>query len=338
MAGSDNSNRLSGPKKAAMALLSMGEEASAMILKKLSTDEIKELSVHMSNIEGVKKETSNELLQEFTSLFKVEGGLSVDGNQFIRSLLPSVMQRDQANEVISKIDEEKLRTPFKHLKDVDPKLLAGFIKGEHPQTIAIIITHLGHEKASQVLGYLPEQLQFEIVTRIASLEAVPPDLIMEVDEVLEKELTSLGTRGQQIGGVTVVAEILNHSDRRTGESILQFLDETDSEMAEKVRKLMFVFEDLLHVNDGGIRELLKEVRNEELTIALKTASEDLRGKIFKNLSQRASQMLQEDMAMLGPSRLSEVEAAQQAILVVARRLEKEGKLLMAGKEGGEQFV
>ena len=338
MARPNSSNKMNGPQKAAMALLAMGEEASALILKKLSTEEIKELSLYMSYIQGVKKETSDELLKEFTSLFKVEGGLNMAGDQFIRNLLPSVMRSEQANEVISKIDEEKHRTPFKHLRDIDPKLLAGFIKGEHPQTIAIIISHLGHQKASQVLARLPEQLQFEIVTRIANLETVPPDLIQEVDEVLEKELTSIGTRGQQIGGVVVVAEILNHCDRRTGDSILQFLEEADSDLAEKVRKMMFVFEDLLHVNDVGIRELLKEIRNEELTMALKTASEDLRAKIFKNLSQRAAQMLEEDIAMMGPARLSEVEAAQQAILAVARKLEKDGKLLLAGKDGGESFV
>lgn len=338
MAGANNSSKVTGAKKAAMALMSMGEEASALILRKLTTAEIKEISVEMSNMDRVKKQTSDELLDEFSSLFRTEGRVAVDGDQFIRNLLPSVMHIDEAIEVISKLDEGKHRVPFKHLIDVDPKLLAGFIKGEHPQTIAIIISHLGHEKASQVLGFLPEQLQYEIVTRIASLESVPPDLIMEVDEVLEKEMISLKTHGQQIGGVSVVAEILNHCDRRTGDSILQFLDETDTEMAERVRKLMFVFEDLLHVNDGGIRELLKEVRNEELTVALKTASEDLKAKIFKNLSQRAAQMLQEDMSMMGPARLSEVESAQQAILVIARRLEKEGKLLMAGKDGGEQFV
>jgi flagellar motor switch protein FliG len=163
-------------------------------------------------------------------------------------------------------------------------------------------------------------------------------LIQEVDEVLEKELTSIGTRGQQIGGVAVVAEILNHCDRRTGDGILQFLEEADTDLAEKVRKMMFVFEDLLHVNDVGIRELLKEIRNEELTLALKTASEDLKAKIFKNLSQRAAQMLEEDISMMGPARLSEVEGAQQAILAVARKLEKDGKLLLAGKDGGESFV
>jgi len=315
----------------------MGEEASAIILKKLTTDEVKEIGLYMSYIEVVKKEISDELLLEFTSLFRVEGGVN-NGDTFIRNLLPTVMRSEQAKEVISKIDEARQRIPFKHLRDIDPKLLAGFIRGEHPQTIAIIVSHLGHQKASQVLACLPEQLQFEIVTRIANIEAVPPDLIQEVDEVLEKELTSIGTRGQQIGGVAVVAEILNHCDRRTGDSILQFLEETDTDLAEKVRKMMFVFEDLLHVNDAGIRELLKEIRNEELTMALKTASDDLKSKIFKNLSQRAAQMLEEDIAMMGPARLSEVESAQQTILAVARKLEKDGKLLLAGKEGGESFV
>jgi len=329
--------KLNGPQKAAIALLAMGEEASAIILKKLTTDEVKEIGLYMSYIEVVKKEISDELLLEFTSLFRVEGGVN-NGDTFIRNLLPTVMRSEQAKEVISKIDEARQRIPFKHLIDIDPKLLAGFIRGEHPQTIAIIVSHLGHQKASQVLACLPEQLQFEIVTRIANIEAVPPDLIQEVDEVLEKELTSIGTRGQQIGGVAVVAEILNHCDRRTGDSILQFLEETDTDLAEKVRKMMFVFEDLLHVNDAGIRELLKEIRNEELTMALKTASDDLKSKIFKNLSQRAAQMLEEDIAMMGPARLSEVESAQQTILAVARKLEKDGKLLLAGKEGGESFV
>ena len=329
--------KLNGPQKAAIALLAMGEEASAIILKKLTTDEVKEIGLYMSYIEVVKKEISDELLLEFTSLFRVEGGVN-NGDTFIRNLLPTVMRSEQAKEVISKIDEARQRIPFKHLRDIDPKLLAGFIRGEHPQTIAIIVSHLGHQKASQVLACLPEQLQFEIVTRIANIEAVPPDLIQEVDEVLEKELTSIGTRGQQIGGVAVVAEILNHCDRRTGDSILQFLEETDTDLAEKVRKMMFVFEDLRHVNDAGIRELLKEIRNEELTMALKTASDDLKSKIFKNLSQRAAQMLEEDIAMMGPARLSEVESAQQTILAVARKLEKDGKLLLAGKEGGESFV
>ena len=338
MAKRSDPERITGPKKAAIALLSLGEDASASILRNLTTEEIKELSLQMSYIQSVKKDLSDELLQEFTAMFRSEGGVNVAGEEFVRNVLPSVMELEQAREVLAEIDERKQKIPFKHLRDIDPRLLAGFIKGEHPQTIAIIVSHLEHQKASQVLGFLPEHLQFEVIGRIASLEAVPPDLIREVDEVLENELTSLGQRGKTIGGISVVAEILNHSERRTGDNILQFLEETDSDLAEKVRKLMFVFEDIMHIDDQGIRELLKEIRNEELTLALKTASPDLKNKIFKNLSQRAAQMLQEDISMMGPARLSEVEAAQQSILNVARRLEKEGKLLLAGKDGGETLV
>lgn len=331
--------KLSGPQKAAMTLLALGEETSAMILKKLTTDEIKQLGLQMSFIQGVKKETSDELLQEFAGQFDTDGDLQVEGDQFIRSLLPSVLDGESASELISKIDQEKQKVPFKHVKELDARLLANFIRNEHPQTVAIILVHLGHDKASQVLSHLPESLQFEVVNRVAHLETVPPDLIRDVDEVLEQELLSMGKESQQLlGGVQTVAEILNYSDRRTGDNILQHMEDYDADLAEKVRKLMFVFEDLVAVNDQGIRELLKEVRNEELTLALKTASEELKNKVFKNLSQRAAQMLQEDLGMMGPVRLSDVEGAQQNILNVARRLEKEGKLMLAGKEGGDTLV
>lgn len=331
--------KLIGPQKAAITLLALGEETSAMILKKLTTDEIKQLGLQMTFIQGIKKETSDELLQEFASEFSSDGDLQLEGDQFIRSLLPSVLDGESASELMSKIDQEKQKVPFKHVKELDARLLANFIRNEHPQTVAIILVHLGHDKASQVLSFLPESLQFEVVNRIAHLETVPPDLIHEVDEVLEQELLSMGKESHQLlGGVQTVAEILNYSDRRTGDNILQHMEDYDTDLAEKVRKLMFVFEDLVAVNDQGIRELLKEVRNEELTLALKTASDDLKNKVFKNLSQRAGQMLQEDLGMMGPVRLSDVEGAQQNILNVARRLEKEGKLMLAGKEGGDTLV
>lgn len=331
--------KLNGPQKAAITLLALGEETSAMILKRLTTNEIKQLGLQMSFIQGVKKETSDELLQEFANLFATEGDLQLEGDQFIRGLLPSILDGESASEVLSKIDQERQKVPFKHVKELDARLLANFIRNEHPQTVAIILVHLGHDKASQVLSHLPESLQFEVVNRVAHLETVPPDLIRDVDEVLEQELLSMGKESNQLlGGAQTVAEILNYSDRRTGDNILQHMEDYDADLAEKVRKLMFVFEDLVAVNDQGIRELLKEVRNEELTLALKTTSDDLRNKIFKNLSQRAAQMLQEDLSMLGPVRLSDVEGAQQNILNVARRLEKEGKLMLAGKEGGDTLV
>lgn len=328
-----------GAQKAAIILMSLGEEVSAQILKNLSTQEIKKLGTELTNIHGVKKDLCDELLAEFTAQFNEDADIHIPGDDFLKSVLPSVLGQDQAADVMTTIELEKEQTPFKYVREIDPRVLADFIKGEHPQTIVIILVHLGQEKASQVLAHLPENLQFEVIQRIAHLETVPPDLVKEVDEVLQKELLSVGKGTQQIlGGVQAVAEILNHSDRRTGDSILQALEENDTDLAEKVRKLMFVFEDLAGLNDQGVRELLREVKNEELTLALKTASDELKNKIFKNLSQRAVQILEEEMSVMGPVRLSDVEAAQQTILNAARKLEKEGKIVLAGKEGGDAFV
>lgn len=331
--------KISGPWKAAALLLILGEKASSEILKYLTTDEIKSLGLQMASIPAVKKEVADEILNEFSKRFYEEGDLYAQGEDFLKNLLPSVLGKEQASDVISTIEKAREKIPFKFVKEIDARVLANFIKNEHPQTIAVILVHLGHEKASMVLGYLPESLQFEVVNRIAHLETVPPDLVREVDEVLEKELLSIGEESHQVlGGIQAVAEILNCSDRRTGENILQAMEDFDSDLAEKVRRLMFVFEDLVAINDSGIRELLKEVRNEELTLALKTASDELKGKIFKNLSQRAVQMLEEELSIMGPVRLSDVEAAQQNILNVARRLEKEGKIILAGRDSGDTFV
>lgn len=331
--------KLTSPQKAAIILLSLGEEVSSQLMKNLTADEIKLLGLQMSSIQEVKKDVSDQVLQDFAGKFKDDGDLYVPGDHFLRNLLPNVLGEDGAGQMLSSIEQEKERVPFKHIRDIDAKVLANFIKTEHPQTIAIILVHLGHEKAGETLAHLPETLQSEVMNRIAHLDAVPLDLVLEVDEILERELLSIGKESnQEMGGVQAVAEILNYSDRRTGESILQSLEETDAELAEKVRKLMFVFEDLASVNDVGIRELLKEVRNEELTLALKTCSEELKSKIFKNLSQRAAQMLEEDLSVLGLVRLSDVEAAQQNILTAARRLEKEGKIVLSNRESGDAFV
>jgi flagellar motor switch protein FliG len=330
---------MTGAQKAATILLTLGEEASALILKSLTTDEIKSLGIQMSMMQGVKKDISDELLLEFTGRFFEEGDILTSGDLFIRNLLPGVLDKETANDVISLIEQEQEKIPFKYVKEIDARVLANFIKNEHPQAIAIILVHLGQEKASQVLGFLPESLQFEVINRIGHLETVPPDLIRDVDEVLEKELLSIGKESHQLlGGVQTIAEILNYSDRRTGDSIMQAMEDYDADLAEKVRKLMFVFDDLVTMNDAGVRELMKEVKNDELILALKTASDELKSKIFKNLSQRAVQMLEEEMSVMGPVRLSDVEAAQQNILNVARRLEKEGKIVLAGKEGGDAFV
>ncbi len=331
--------RFTGAQKAAMVFLTLGEEAAAVIAKNLTTEELEAIGMEMSVLAGVKKETSDDLILEFANEIRQEGDINVPGEEFFRKLLPNAVGGAQADDVFAKIQHAKEKIPFKNVREIDPRILAGFIKHEHPQTIAIVLVHLGQEKSSAVLNMLPESLQFEVINRIANLEMVPPELVRDVDEVLEQELLSLSSEANTIlGGIPKVAEILNYCDRRTGDNILQAMEDFDADLADKVRKLMFVFEDLSGINDQGIRELLKSIKNEDLVLALKTASEDLKNKLFKNLSQRAGQMLLEDLSMLGPVRLSDVEVAQQNILNIARNLEKEGKIMFAGKEGGDTFV
>jgi flagellar motor switch protein FliG len=331
--------KLTGPEKAAAFLMFIGESAAAQLLKKLSPEEIKQLGSSMCNLQDVKKELLEEILLEFGQMFSSKDAVLTTGDDFFLSLLPNVLEKDKADEVLFRIEKEREEIPFKYVREVDPKVLAGFIKTEHPQTIAIILAHLGSEKAGQILAQLSEPLQFEVVNRVARLEMVPPDLLREVDKVLEEELLSVGKASNQIlGGVQVAAEMLNNCDKRTEETILHALENYDEELAEKVRKLMFVFEDLVGVNDAGIRELLKDVSSKDLTMALKTASEELKKKILGNLSKRAAQILQEDLSVMGPVRLSEVEGAQQNIINTARRLEKEGKIFLMGGEGGDTLV
>ena len=331
--------KLTGLQKAAAVLLALGEQGSAQILKNLTPQEIQKLGSQIARLDTVAKDIVDELLKEFLQNLEQEQSIQMPGNIFLKKLLPAVLPPEEAGAVLTRIEEENRKIPFKNLQEVDPRVLANFIKNEHPQTIAIILVHLEHEKASEVLSLLPENLQFEVTNRIATLETVPPDLLREVDEVLEKELLSMADEGYKVvGGVQTVAELLNRCDRRTSDNILQALEDHDAELADSVRNLMFVFDDLVNVNDQGIRELLKEITNDDLILSLKTASEEVKQKIFKNLSQRAAQMLMEDMEVMGPVRLSDVEAAQRNILNVARKLEKEGRLILARGDGGDALV
>jgi flagellar motor switch protein FliG len=222
---------------------------------------------------------------------------------------------------------------------VDSKTLAGFIRSEHPQTIAVILAHLPKAKAAEVVRQFPENLQYEVILRLSNLDVIPPGIVEEIDAVLQREVLSTeGLEAKQLGGVESVAEILNSCDKNTEEHIFSRLEEDDPELAEQIRQLMFVFEDMMSVDDRGIRTLLKEVRNEDLTLALKTASDGLKSKILSNVSERAAAMIQEDLEVMGPVRVSEVEQAQQKIITIARRLEKEGKLVIGGKGTEDALV
>ncbi len=334
-----DSDKLSGLQKAAIVLASMGEQFTAEIFKQLDKEEIKRVGMAMSSLDAVEPELQESLLKEFLEDLKSEIGPVISGDMTARRALALALGEDAAAGLLEELDKAKEPVPFERVKHVDSRTLAGFIKSEHPQTIAVILAHLPPSKAAEVLSEFPENLKYDVVLRISNLDVIPPGIVEEIDAVLNREILSTeGSEAKRLGGVEAVAELLNNVDKNTEEQIFGRLEEDDPELADQIRQLMFVFEDLINVDDRGIRELLKEVRNEDLTLALKTASEELKQKILSNVSERAAAMILEDLEVMGPVRLSEVEQAQQKIIQVARRLEKEGKIVIGGKGGEDVLV
>jgi len=334
-----SADKMSGLQKAAAVLASMGEQFTADMFKKMEQDEIKRVGVAMSNLDRIESDLQETLLKEFLEALKSEIGPMISGDMTARRALALALGDDAAAELMEELRKAKEPVPFERVKNVDSKTLAGFIKSEHPQTIAVILSHLPQVKAAEVIAEFPENLKYDVVLRVSNLDVIPPGIIEEIDAVLNREMLSTeGIEAKQLGGVEAVAELMNNVDKATEEQIFTRLEEDEPELAEQIRQLMFVFEDLINVDDRGIRSLLKEVRNEDLTVALKTASDGMQAKILGNVSERASAMIQEDLEVMGPVRLSEVEQAQQKIIQIARRLEKEGKIVIGGKGGEDQLV
>ncbi len=326
---------LTGPQKAAIFLLAMGEDFTADIFRKLDDAEIKTLGRAMSKIQNVPPDVVTTVLNEFVSEMTTPTEIRIKGDNFLKSTISKAITDDRAEGLLEEIGTDVGPAPFASLRDVDAKVLGNFIRNEHPQTVALIVAHLDSGKAAEVISEFPEHLQTDVIMRIADLDTVPHSVIEEVEQVLRDEIIAMGTVGsRKLGGAQTVAEILNQVDQTTENSILSKIEEDRMELANEIRKLMFVFDDLVSVDDRGIRAILKEVNNEELTVALKTASEPMRNKILSNLSERAAAMIKEDLEVMSPVRLSDVEKAQQAILRVAKKLEAEGKVLI-GKGGGE---
>jgi len=254
-------------------------------------------------------------------------------------VLSKAMVGEKAKALLEEIEEEGKWNLFQKVRRLDPRTIANFIRNEHPQTIAIILAYLESGQTAAVLEELPLALQTEVVCRMTELGNVPPAILEEIDQTLQGEISMLeGAESRQVGGVRIVAEILNQMDSSMESAILKGIEEQRQGLAEEIRQLMFVFEDLLKVDDRGIMAILKEVSNENLQLAMKTASEELKEKIFKNMSERAAQMMKEDLEVMGPVRLKDVEAAQQSIIRTAKKLESEGKLTLGGKGKEEAFV
>jgi flagellar motor switch protein FliG len=328
----------SGAQKTAIVLLALGDKFTTDCFKRMERNEIAAVSKAMLDIETVSKEQVEEVLREFNEALVYGQEVMVGGVDQVKRMLTKNLDGDTAKYIMDMLELDTGPAPFQELGNVSPRILAQILRNEHPQTLALILGHLQPDMAAQLLQYLPAGVRAEVLMRLARLEAVAEEMLMEVDKVLQTQLIAMGGKeGKKVGGVQAVAEILNSVDRATEEEVLSEIEEDSAQMAEEIRNLMFVFEDIKAVDDRGIRELLKEVSNEELTTALKGASDELKGKFFKNLSERASNMIKEDLEIMGPVKLSEVEAAQQNIVKVVRRLEDEGRIVVA-RGSGDVFV
>lgn len=340
MAGPLKSDRLSGADKAAILLLSLGEGRAGDILSRLEDREIQLLGQKISKLEFVPVKQMASILDEFTRMMESPEALVVRGEQFFKNTISRSMDVKRQEDLMDKLDWETSPDFFQKIKKLDARTVASFLRNEHPQTVALVLAHLERQQAGQVLAVFPEDLQVEVLRRVASLDQVSPAIIEEIDAALREEIALVEeVGGRLVGGPQSVAEILNQMERTQETGILKRLEEEDQgELAEEIRRYLFTFEDLLGVEDRGLMALLKEVNTQELALALKAASDELKNKFFQNMSSRAAEMLQEELEIMGPARLREVEVAQQRIIQVAKRLETEGQLVLTTKDSDDVFI
>lgn len=325
----------SGSQKAAILLLSFGEEISSEIFKNLNEFEIKRIGTAMSRLGRLEQEVVDEIILEFYHILQQNKQFFYGGSDYTKKVIGSAFKGGEAEELIDQLSLSSAN--LDSLELIDPRTLAGFIRNEHPQTIALILAHLEPAKFGETLKLLPEALHTEILLRIANLDAVAPELIDEIEDVLRQEVQAMGSIStDKLGGVEAIADMLNLIDKNTEEEMLDNLEERDPDLAEEIRQLMFVFDDLVKLDDRSIQELIKNVSQDKWKIALKTSSEAVRDLIFKNMSQRASDMLKEDMEAMPAVKLSDVEAVQFEILQVTRKLEEEGKIII--QNGDSAYV
>ena len=332
-------SELDGITKAAVVLVTVGADKASALLAKMSEEAVELVMREVAALGRVPAGLKSQVIEEFYSL-SIANQYASEGNlEFAREVLGQSLDPKHADRVLSQIQTQVQKTPFAFLQRAETENLLTFIQDEHPQTIALITCHLPHHKAAEILSGLPVQKQVEVIKRIANMEQTNPEVIREVERGLESRLSSMLTQSmERAGGVDKVAEMLNLADRATEKTIMEGLEAEDPDLVEQIRRLMFVFEDIMMVNDKGIQSVLQEVDNDELALALKTASAALTEKIFGNMSERAASLIKEGMEFMGPVRVSDVEAAQQRVVDIVRRLEESGKVVIQGRGGDSELV
>lgn len=328
----------SGKEKAAMLLISLGPEKSAEIFKHLKEEEIEQLTLEIANIRAVSPEDKEKILEEFYQICLAQEYIAEGGISYAKEILEKALGTQKALDVINKLTVSLQVRPFDFVRKADPAQLLNFIQNEHPQTIALILAYLKAQQASVVLSALPQEKQADVARRIAIMDRTSPEVIKEVEKVLEKKLSSLVTEDYTAaGGIQSIVDILNSVDRGTEKYIMETLEIEDTDLAEEIKKRMFVFEDILTLDNRSIQRFLREVENQQLAIALKGSTEEVQNIIFSNMSKRLAEMIKEDMEFLGPVRLKDVEEAQQKIVNIIRKLEDSGEIVIS-RGGGDEII
>jgi len=337
-AGGQHKKTLTGRQKAAIFLVTLGSEISSEIFKHLREDEIEQLTFEIARLETIDPQDRDMVLQEFQELMMAQDFISSGGIDYAREILEKSLGAQKAVDIINRLTSSLQVRPFDFIRRTDPAHLLNFIQQEHPQTIALILAYLEPQKASVILGSLPHEIQSDVAKRIATMDRTSPEVLREVERVLEKKLSTLSSEDYTAaGGVESIVDILNLVDRSTEKTIIESLEEDDPELAEEIKKRMFVFEDIVLLDDRAIQKVLREVDTNELAKALKSVDSEVQDKIYRNMSKRAATLLKEDMEYMGPIRLKDVEEAQQKIVAIIRKLEEQGEIVVA-RAGEEEMV
>ncbi|MED4015342.1 flagellar motor switch protein FliG [Sutcliffiella cohnii] len=338
MAKASNSKSFTGKQKAAILLISLGPDVSASVYKHLSEEEIEKLTLEISSVRTVDSQIKENVLEEFHQIAEAQNYISQGGISYAKAVLEKALGVDQANAIINRLTSSLQVKPFDFARKADASQILNFIQNEHPQTIALVLSYLEPTKSGQILSELPQELQADIAKRIAVMDSTSPEIINEVEQILERKLSATVTRDYtNTGGVDAVVQVLNQVDRSTERTILDSLEIQDPELADEIKKRMFVFEDIVTLDNMAIQRVIRDVENEDLLLALKVASEEVKEIVFKNMSKRMMETMKEDMEYMGPVRLKDVEEAQSRIVGTVRNLEEAGEIVIA-RGGGDDII
>ena len=329
---------MKGKQKAALLLISLGPEVAAAVYKNLTEEEVERLTLEISSVKKVDSSVKEEIIEEFHNIAIAQDYISQGGIGYAKTVLEKALGKDHAQAIINRLTSSLQVRPFDFARRADPAQLLNFIQNEHPQTIALVLSYLEPEQAGIILSSLPQEVQADIARRIATMDSTSPEVISEVESVLERKLSSTVTQDfTETGGVDAVVEVLNGVDRSTEKTILDALEIQDPDLAEEIRKRMFVFEDMVTLDSRSIQRIIRDCENEDLILSLKVSSEEVQKVLYDNMSQRMAESFQEEIEIMGPVRLRDVEEAQSRIVAIIRRLEDSGEIIIA-RGGGDDII